>query len=125
VERYLGRSTDENFDLFTYADYYPNYSVDSKASSDESARETRKPSHFTNRHRKMIFCILNAVNPINHELFGLRFLPRAFAARSSEGLYTRNGQVWLILREAAREASLVRDRPDEAVVSVPDAIAMN
>jgi hypothetical protein len=125
LERYLGRSADESFDHLTYADYYANYSVDSKASSDQSPRDICEPSHFANRRTKVILCMLNTVSPMNHELFALRLLLRTFAARSWEDLYTQNGQVWASFQEAAREAGLIRDRQDEAVISVRDAIAMN
>jgi hypothetical protein len=87
LERYLGRSADQSFDHVRCADYYANYSADSKSSSDLSPRDTCQRSHFANQRRKVILCMLNTVSLMNHELVALRLLLRAFAARSWEDLY--------------------------------------
>jgi hypothetical protein len=69
IEKCLGRLTDSSFDQLTYHGCHFRYSIVDYPTSPDAHSDVCNPVRFPNLRKEPMLCIMNSVQPKNHDLF--------------------------------------------------------
>ena len=142
LERYFARPEKTDFNDMKYCDYYNFYDVSKNgkptripdelnSNADINSLQNQNkiydhgnPPFEVHKRKKRIYCSIQLIDPINHELFSLRLLLMNFPAGSSEELKTVNGKTCSTFYEAAEEYGMVGEGK-EFITYIEESISVN
>jgi hypothetical protein len=103
LERWFGVPRDSCFDLVTDPESRYRHFVDDHPTSRTANSDVCEAAQFTNPGKNPVLCLVNAIQPRNHELSTLPRLLRPLAATTWEQLRTHDGGIAQTFYEAARQ----------------------